>query len=304
MNNNKQKKLVNLLLIFGIGSLLSACITRGANPEDPYESYNRKIFKINQNLDNAVLKPVAKFYQAVLPWPVRKGVHNVIGNLDDVKTVVNDVLQVNFKYALKDTTRLFVNTTIGIGGVFDFASEMNLPKHYNDFGLTFAKWGDPNSPYFILPLLGPSTVRDSFGMIYDYAASPYPYLFKHDYAETALLSLRAIDIRAKYLEADRLMNEAALDPYTFQRDAYLQNRKYLMNINSGAATDPYVESDDAKLHHTAATDKSAKTSDNKKNSTAKTKQQLREKKTETPKQTSLKPAHQSYIDSVPDKKKS
>lgn len=246
-NNNNYKHIAQLLLILFCCSFLAACMTRGPNPNDPYESYNRKMFKFNEKVDDAFLKPVAKFYHAVLPWPVRKGVTNFFNNVGEIKTIVNDVIQLNFRYALKDSTRFFINTTIGIGGIFDFASEMSLPRHINDFGLTFAQLGDPDSPFIVMPIIGPSTIRDSFALTYDFAASPYSYAVDNGYVLGGLATLRIINARANFLDAEKLIDQAAIDPYAFQRDAYLQNRKYLLDINMGVESDPYIEGDDSHL---------------------------------------------------------
>lgn len=207
---------------------LTGCAHKGTNPVDPYESFNRKVYRFNGAVDNAVLKPTAKLYRAVLPGFVRKGVNNFFNNLDMVPSVANDILQAEGKWFIKDSWRFFINSTIGIGGLFDVAQKFSLPAHYNDVGLTLAKWGDKNSPYLVIPFLGPSTIRDGMGMIYQFTLwSPYVYI-NNDPVAYGLAGLRYIDLRTQLLDSESIMDEA-LDKYTFMRDAYLQHRQYQMS---------------------------------------------------------------------------
>jgi phospholipid-binding lipoprotein MlaA len=207
--------------------MLSGCANQGTNPADPYEPFNRKVHAFNTAVDSAVLKPTAQLYKMVIPALVRKGVNNVFNNLDMVPSVANDLLQAEGKWAIKDTWRFVLNSTLGIGGLFDVAEKCGLPAHYNDVGLTLAKWGDKKSPYIVIPLLGPSTIRDGSGMLFQFALwSPYVYI-NNDPLAYGLAGLRYIDLRTQMLDSERLMDEA-LDKYTFTRDAYLQHRNYLM----------------------------------------------------------------------------
>ena len=205
--------------------LFTACIKRGPNPVDPYESINRPIHKFNMAVDATILKPPARAYKAIVPGPIKKGIDNFYRNLHMLPSVANDLLQAQWKHSIRDSWRFLINSTLGLGGTLDVATGMGLPEHYNDLGLTFAKWGDTKSPYVVIPLLGPSTVRDGFGELFDFSLfMPYPYL--DNYALIyGLLGLRYIDLRAQYLDSEKLMNEA-LDPYAFIRDAYMQSRNF------------------------------------------------------------------------------
>lgn len=207
--------------------LLSACLSKGPNPDDPYESINRKTHNFNMAFDATALKPAAKFYKLVIPAPIRSGVNNAYNNVNMLPTIANDLLQAEGNQAIKDTWRFIANSTIGVAGIIDVATSFGLPPHSNDLGLTFAKWGDKKSPYIVIPFLGPSTIRDGAGMLFDYTLfTPYPYI-PTGYGFYGVLVLRYIDLRSQMLETDRLIAEA-LDKYSFIRDAYLQHRNYLI----------------------------------------------------------------------------
>lgn len=241
---------LNLMSFCIAGSLmLTGCATKGTNPVDPYEKFNRKVYKFNTAFDNVFLKPPAKVYKAVFPAFVRRGVNNFYNNLDLIPTVGNDVLQAEGKWAIRDSWRFVINSTLGIGGLLDVAQKFGLQPHSNDLGLTLAKWGDKNSPYLMLPFLGPSTIRDGAGWLFQFALySPYVYI-NDDAVVYGLLALRYVDLRSQLFETERLMDEA-LDKYSFMRDAYLQHRNYLI---SGAEQDNgslYV--DDTKADQKAA----------------------------------------------------
>jgi len=234
------------------GSLMiTGCVHKGTNPQDPYEPFNRKVHKFNMAFDATFLKPPAKLYKAVLPAPVRKGVNNFYNNLDMIPTVANDLLQAEGKWAIKDSWRFLINSTLGIGGILDVASKFSLPPHSNDLGLTLAKWGDTNSPYLVIPFLGPSTIRDGAGWLFQFALySPYVYI-NDDAVIWGLLVLRYVDLRAQFLDSERLMDEA-LDKYTFIRDAYLQHRNYLITGNEQDNGSLYV--DDVNADNAAKAD--------------------------------------------------
>lgn len=237
---------LNLISISLAGSLaLAGCATKGTNPADPYESFNRKVYKFNSTFDTIFLKPPAKLYKTVVPAFMRKGVNNFYNNLDLIPTVGNDVLQAEGKWAIRDTWRFIINSSLGIGGVLDVAQTFGLPPHSNDLGLTLAKWGDKKSPYLVLPFLGPSTIRDGAGWLFQFALySPYVYI-NDDAVVYSLLALRYVDLRSQLFDTERLMDEA-LDKYSFMRDAYLQHRNYLI---SGAEQDNgalYVEDEKAE----------------------------------------------------------
>ncbi|MBL7479098.1 MlaA family lipoprotein [Legionella bononiensis] len=213
--------------------LLTGCAHKGTNPIDPYEPFNRKVHNFNMAFDATMLKPPTKLYVAVVPAVVRKGVNNAFNNLDMIPTVANDILQAKGKWAIRDSWRFVLNSTLGVVGIFDVANKFGLPPHYNDLGLTFAKWGDKKSPYIVIPFIGPSTIRDGSGWLFQFALwSPYVYM-NNDALAFGLIGLRYVDLRSQLFETERLMNEA-LDQYSFIRDAYLQHRSYLI---SGAAQD-------------------------------------------------------------------
>lgn len=212
-------------------TMLAACATAPdkkaeAHPDDPYEGFNRAMYRFNDAVDRAVLKPVSKGYQAVTPEPVQAGISNFFTNLAGPIVIVNDLLQAKFLQALADTGRFVVNTTVGIGGLFDPASKLGLEAHNEDFGQTLGAWGVPSGPYLVLPFLGPSTIRDTAGLYPDYHADPLSY-YDNDPERYQLWALRLIDLRAGLLELDPQIQES-FDPYAFIRDAYLQRRKFLV----------------------------------------------------------------------------
>lgn len=225
-------------LLFGLVALLiainSAAASYGNNPQDPYENFNRHAFKLNQGIDKAIFKPVATVYQTVLPWPVTKGVNNFFNNLGEIPTIINDVLQVKFYQATSDTWRFIINSTVGIFGLIDVASKIGLEKHYQDFGLTLATWGYKNSAYLVLPLFGPSTIRDGIALPVNKSYfNIYPYLYPVSTRNT-LYGLGLINTRAQLLEVDRLIQQAAFDRYSFERNAYLQRRKHQIEQNQAS----------------------------------------------------------------------
>ena len=194
---------------------------------DPWENWNRKVFSFNESLDENVLKPVATAYSNVVPEPVRRGVDNVFGNFADAWSAVNNFLQGKVENGLRDVMRVGTNTFFGLGGVIDIASEMGLDHQYEDFGQTLGTWGFASGPYVVWPLLGSSTVRDSFGLPLDNAASPASVV-NDGGSRYGITTLRVINTRAKLLGASRVLDDIALDKYTFVRDAYLQRRRSLV----------------------------------------------------------------------------
>jgi len=215
-----------LLFICPLGTaLLNGCAVRPPYEDafDPLESYNRAMYSINDHIDRAAIKPVAKAYTKVIPDPVRSGVHNFFSNLWEPLTIVNDVLQAKPRQGLQDGMRFFWNTTAGFGGIFDVASGMDLPHHDEDFGQTFAVWGAGEGAYIVLPLLGPSTFRDTIGLFPDYALDPVSR-HREVRERNSLIVARAIDTRAQLLTAGKVRDTAALDPYIFTREAYRQLR--------------------------------------------------------------------------------
>jgi len=206
-----------LLLLQGCASL------RGPDPSDPWEPMNRKVTAFNDVADDVVLRPVAVFYGQVLPSVVRKGISNFFSNQTDVLSFFNSVAQLKMEPALKNISRVAINSTIGLGGIIDWATEFKIDKHKEDFGQTMAFWGVSSGPYVVLPIFGPSTVRDSFGLVVD-TKTDVNQTIKDVAARNTLTLLRLTDKRERYLQLSDAVRQASLDPYTFTRDAYLQKR--------------------------------------------------------------------------------
>ncbi len=209
-----------------------------ANDDDPFESINRSIFVFNDNADRYVLRPTAKVYDAITPDVAQAGVNNFFNNLLDVNGALNALLQGRLHFALDNTERVVINSTLGFFGMFDVASDLGIPQYQTDFGHTLATWGAPRGPYVMLPLLGPSTVRRSFGTAFDAYASPTGQIRQNE-AEWGLRALNLVDLRASLLGSENLISG---DAYIFVRDAYLQRRAAL--VNDGQAVDDFSEFDD------------------------------------------------------------
>lgn len=206
-------------------SLLSGCATTANNPRDPHESFNRAMFDVNEAVDTVVAKPLAKGYDNVAPLPVKAGVGNFFGNVGDLWVGVNNGLQGKVGDGASNIGRLLINSTVGILGLFDVASEMGIRKHDEDFGQTLAVWGVGDGGYLFLPILGPRTVRDTFGWGVDAYADPVTWGQRNPAVRNSAEAVRFIDIRASLLPADKVVDEAALDKYAYIRDAYLQRRR-------------------------------------------------------------------------------
>jgi len=234
---NHRFRAIGILLLSLIS--LPACAANATNPDDPYETYNRHAFQMNQTLDKTFFKPVATAYDTVLPWPAKKGVSNFFSNLNMIPTVLNDILQGNVRNTASDTWRFVINSTVGIFGLVDVASSIDLPAHSEDLGLTLAKWGYKNSNYLVLPVFGPSTVRDAIAFPGDYFTSVYPYL-EPDSLRYSAIGLNFINQRAQFLNFQGVVDQASFDPYVFQRNAYLQRRGYLIGGNQHTENDPYI----------------------------------------------------------------
>ena len=194
---------------------------------DPLEGLNRSIFKLNAAIDLVLLEPAAKLYRKTLPSPVRRGVSNVFQNLLEPTTIVNDLLQAKPHNAVADTVRFFVNTVFGLGGWFDVAEKMGLERHDEDFGQTLARWGMGPGPYLVLPLLGPSTLRDAAGLVPYYTLTDPRTQLEEGSERLPPLLLDGVNQRSQLLGASKVL-ELQLDPYLFTRDAYLQRRQYLI----------------------------------------------------------------------------
>ena len=190
---------------------------------DPWESWNRKVFAFNEKIDENVLKPVATAYSELVPAPIRTGIDNFFGNIGDAWSAVNLFLQGRFKAGVEQGMRFAVNSTLGLAGVLDIATEAGLEKNSQDFGKTLGKWGMGTGAYVVWPLFGPSSVRDSLALPIDWQASP-ARVFDDGRKKVAITSLNIINTRANFLRAGDMLEGIALDKYTFYRDAYLQRR--------------------------------------------------------------------------------
>lgn len=204
--------------------MLSGCATGpNANPRDPLEPFNRGMYQFNDAVDRAVVKPVATVYRDVLPSPVRTGVSNFFANLQDAWSFVNNSLQLKGEAAGNSLVRFGVNTFLGFGGVLDIASEMQVERQTEDFGQTLGYWGVGAGPYLVLPLLGPSTVRDTVALPVDAQGNLVAGVSDVS-TRNSLTTLNLLSRRARLLQASNILDQVALDPYTFTRDAFLQSR--------------------------------------------------------------------------------
>ena len=219
--------------------LLGGCVTLDypTDPGDPFESFNRGMHNFNESLDEYVLKPVATGYDTMTPSNVQKGVNNFFSNLDDVLVIFHDLFQLKLGQFVSDTGRLLINSTLGLYGVFDWASDMGLEKHEEDLGQTLGYWGVPRGPYLVLPFFGPSTVRDAGGLyvdsqeinlVYNEIHEGMPFPSRDTTVSNTLTVVDAISTRARLLKAGNILEEASLDKYIFLREAYLQRRNYLV----------------------------------------------------------------------------
>lgn len=213
---------LRLVAMLGVAAAMTGCATLGE--KDPYERYNRTVFEFNDTVDRHALKPAATAYKTVLPSFVQTGVSNFFGNLSDVWSSANNLMQGKGERGLSDITRVVINTTFGLGGVIDFASDAGLKRHSEDFGQTLGYWGVPAGPYVMLPLLGPSTFRDTIALPVDIAADPWGTGITATERNIGTV-VRVIDQRAALLDATTLLEGAALDRYEFIRDGFLQRRK-------------------------------------------------------------------------------
>jgi phospholipid-binding lipoprotein MlaA len=216
---------VGLILALGAGLVCGNAVAE--DERDPFEGFNRAVFAFNDGLDKVLIKPVARGYEAVLPGLVRTGVSNVYGNVADLMISVNSLLQGKPVDAVGDAARFAFNSSFGIFGVFDVATEMGIEKHEEDFGQTFGRWGAGTGPYLVLPVYGPRNVRDTFGLALDSATDPVGGV-DHVPTRNSMTAIRLINERANLLPADKIIEEAALDKYSYIRDAYLQRRRSLV----------------------------------------------------------------------------
>jgi len=216
---------------------MTGCATvQTPSKEDPWEGFNRTVFKFNDTVDQYALKPVAQGYVKVTPQPVRDSVTNFFANIGDVYNVANNLLQLKIADGVQDLMRIVINTVFGVGGLFDVATLAKLPKHNQDFGLTMGHYGVPAGPYLVLPLFGPSTVRDAVGTGGNYFINPLTYV-EPAAVSWGLYGLNIVSTRANLLGASDLLEGAAIDKYSFVRNTYLQRRRYqLSDGRSGSSS--------------------------------------------------------------------
>jgi len=224
MNGTAKRSMGRSLAALAVAALLAGGCASTGNPKDPLEGFNRAMFALNDDLDKIVIKPAAQGYQAVLPELVRHGVANFFANIGDVFIAVNDVLQGKVPDAINDVGRVLVNTTLGVLGLRDVASELGVEKHNEDFGQTLGAWGVGEGPYIVLPFFGSRTVRDSFGLALDLHFDPVGNLYPVPDRNT-LLATRVLSDRTQLFSAEKILDEAALDRYSYVRNAYLQRRR-------------------------------------------------------------------------------
>jgi len=222
---NQIFKRCSVLLIAVVALVLQGCASvKTADARDPWESMNRRIYQFNDAVDTVAIKPAAEIYTQVLPSFVRTGIHNFLGNLSDVWSMANSAMQLKGQATAETFMRINVNTFLGLGGLLDVASEMRLEKRKEDFGQTLGYWGVKPGPYLVLPLLGPSTLRDTLATPVDFKGDP-SQVFTDEATRNSLSVTRVLDVRSGLLQTVDVIKAASLDPYTFVRDGYLQKRK-------------------------------------------------------------------------------
>jgi ABC-type transporter lipoprotein component MlaA len=249
-------KTLRAIVLTAVLVSVSGCATTN---KDPLEGINRGIYKFNDVADRYAMKPVAKAYKAVAPTPVRTGISNFFSNLGTLTTVVNDLLQLKFAQAFTDAGRFVINSTFGIAGFIDVASMDKIEKHQEDFGQTLGYWGVGSGAYLVLPIIGPSTVRDASGLFIDTVTSdPITYLHNTGQirAHNQVRAVQLLDKRTQLLDATDLVDDASIDPYAFMRDAYLQRRASLIQdglVPKELLQDEFEPADEDVPSHTELT---------------------------------------------------
>ena len=235
---------VSWLGVFFLAMLQGCATGPNANLADPLEPFNRSVFRFNDQVDRAVVRPVASAYRDITPKPIRTGVTNFFANLADAWSTVNNTLQLKGEAATNSLMRFATNSVFGLGGVLDVASEMRIPRHSEDFGQTLGFWGVPAGPYLVLPVLGPSTVRDTFGTFVDFNAN---LATRGDNVafRNSMSSIGIVNARADLLDAGDLLEQVALDKYSFARDIYLQRRRALIRPVSSEKEERFDLPEDA-----------------------------------------------------------
>jgi phospholipid-binding lipoprotein MlaA len=231
MGSTRPARISSLACAFVAATLLGACASvpteSARDPRDPFERVNRSIYQFNEKLDQVVLKPTARAYRAVVPQFVRASVSNAYSNVKDVRNILNNTLQGKFTAAYTDFGRVAINSTLGVLGLFDIATEAGIEKHDEDFGQTLGWWGVRDGPFIMLPLFGPSSVRDTAGWGVDIVTDPTSYIDPVG-ARYGVSGGRLVSRRAELLDAKQVLDAAALEPYVFIRDGYLQRRRNLV----------------------------------------------------------------------------
>lgn len=234
-----------------LGILLAAASLIGcAKPctqvdcDDPFGGINRGIYGINRGLDKMIIIPVVRLYDALIPKPMRSGISNFYANIREIPTFPNDVLQGRFVDARQTAARFIINSTLGLAGLFDVASIAGLERRQNDFGITLARWGWKDSTYIVLPILGPSTIRDGIGLVATYYTSVYPYIHSKP-LRWSMLAVNYVDLRSDLLQAEPVLEEAVINGYSFLKTAYIQHRQFEISGESESlAESPDGESSD------------------------------------------------------------
>jgi phospholipid-binding lipoprotein MlaA len=230
-------------VIAAVVLVLQGCASvKTADPRDPWESMNRSIYQFNDAVDTVAIKPAAEVYTKVLPSFVRTGIHNFLGNLSDVWSMANSAMQLKGQATAETFMRINVNTFFGLGGLLDVASEMRLEKRKEDFGQTLGRWGVKPGPYVVLPLLGPSTLRDAVALPMDFKGDP-SQVFADEASRNSVTAMRLLDVRSGLLQTVDVIKAASLDPYTFVRDGYLQKRRNDIHDGNPPSDFDYGESE-------------------------------------------------------------
>jgi phospholipid-binding lipoprotein MlaA len=241
-----RRRAAALAALLALSAALAGCasLPKGEKPDprDRFERFNRSIYAFNRKFDHILLRPAARGYVKITPAPVRTSVHNFLDNLDYTKTIINDFLQGKWRDGGTDTARLVLNTTVGLAGLFDPASKAGLDRHHTDFGQTLGIWGVHSGPYLMLPILGPSTVRDAIGLLPD-EYSTLPVYLRPVWIPWSVAVVEAVDIRVGLLDEDKLL-DSAFDPYAFVRNVWLQRREYLIHGDAPALPEEQFPTDD------------------------------------------------------------
>lgn len=234
-------KLIILLAVFLLSTGCASTVNGRTPPEhDPWEAYNRDMFAFNEDFYKYILDPVTRGYQTVTPDFVQTGVSNFFSHVDDLFVMVNDLLQFKFKQFVQDFMRFIFNTFFGLFGLIDVATHMDLPKHKEDFGQTLATWGVGSGPYFVLPFLGPSTLRDTAGTAVEWETG-FTSQISDNEAKAGAIALQSVNLRSNLLKASRIVEQASFDKYAFTRDAYLQLRKSLIHDGNPPREKPVLK---------------------------------------------------------------